>query len=202
MPKLELGDLESVEKAKEANIPVLAAMGRRRLGYRDANPLLHVDVQAGTASDVSGRPWCHQGARCDVRSVRISDAAPQGRQTEYGLQTGRLGEVAYQVPCHLRVQNIGLKTRDLLELVPDTKVHRHRAVFGPRRYLCGQEGVPRDLQENRASGRRQGEKERGGSLHQRLPDGGRANRAGSRWTITRASRSVCCKLAYGSMRRA
>jgi Fe-S oxidoreductase len=33
-----------------------------------------------------------------------------------------LGSVAYQVPCHLRVQNIGLKTRDVLQLVPDTTV--------------------------------------------------------------------------------
>lgn len=33
-----------------------------------------------------------------------------------------LGKVAYQVPCHLRVQNIGLKTRELLALVPDTEV--------------------------------------------------------------------------------
>ncbi len=35
---------------------------------------------------------------------------------------GRLGKVSYHVPCHLRVQNIGLKTRDLLKLVPDTTV--------------------------------------------------------------------------------
>ena len=33
-----------------------------------------------------------------------------------------LGKVSYQVPCHLRVQNIGLKTRDALQLVPDTTV--------------------------------------------------------------------------------
>ena len=33
-----------------------------------------------------------------------------------------LGKVAYQVACHLRVQNIGLKTRDLLALAPDTEV--------------------------------------------------------------------------------
>ena len=33
-----------------------------------------------------------------------------------------LGDVSYQVACHLRVQNIGLKTRDLLQLVPDTEV--------------------------------------------------------------------------------
>ena len=33
-----------------------------------------------------------------------------------------LGKISYQVPCHLRVQNIGLKTRDILQLVPDTTV--------------------------------------------------------------------------------
>lgn len=33
-----------------------------------------------------------------------------------------LGKITYQVPCHLRVQNIGLKTRDALQLVPDTTV--------------------------------------------------------------------------------
>src|SRR5471030_359870 len=33
-----------------------------------------------------------------------------------------LGKVAYHVPCHLRVQNIGLKTRDLLKLVPGTSL--------------------------------------------------------------------------------
>ena len=33
-----------------------------------------------------------------------------------------LGSISYQVPCHLRVQNIGLKTRDVLQLVPDTNV--------------------------------------------------------------------------------
>ena len=35
---------------------------------------------------------------------------------------GHLGKVSYHVPCHLRVQNIGLKTRDVLRLVPDTTV--------------------------------------------------------------------------------
>jgi Fe-S oxidoreductase len=33
-----------------------------------------------------------------------------------------LGKVSYHVPCHLRVQNMGQKTREFLELVPDTKV--------------------------------------------------------------------------------
>ncbi|MGD9946263.1 MAG: Fe-S oxidoreductase, partial [Burkholderiaceae bacterium] len=34
-----------------------------------------------------------------------------------------LGKVSYHVACHLRVQNIGQKTRELLQMVPDTKVH-------------------------------------------------------------------------------
>jgi len=33
-----------------------------------------------------------------------------------------LGKIAYHVPCHQRVQNIGLKTRDILQLVPDTNI--------------------------------------------------------------------------------
>jgi Fe-S oxidoreductase len=33
-----------------------------------------------------------------------------------------LGKISYHVPCHLRVQNIGLKTRDMLQLVPDTEI--------------------------------------------------------------------------------
>jgi len=37
------------------------------------------------------------------------------------FKTG-LGKVTYQVPCHLRVQNIGLKTRDALQLVPETTI--------------------------------------------------------------------------------
>jgi len=33
-----------------------------------------------------------------------------------------LGSIFYQVPCHLRVQSIGLKTRDILQLIPETTV--------------------------------------------------------------------------------
>jgi len=33
-----------------------------------------------------------------------------------------LGKISYHVACHLRVQNIGLKTRDVLQLIPDTTV--------------------------------------------------------------------------------
>jgi Fe-S oxidoreductase len=46
----------------------------------------------------------HKEGRLDTRFVRGS------------------GRVVYQAPCHLRVQNIGFKSRDLLALLPDTQV--------------------------------------------------------------------------------
>jgi Fe-S oxidoreductase len=33
------------------------------------------------------------------------------------------GSIAYQMPCHLRAQNMGFKTRDVLQLIPGTRVH-------------------------------------------------------------------------------
>ncbi len=40
------------------------------------------------------------------------------------------GKVAYHVPCHLRIQNIGYKTRDVLALLPDTRVTLVEACSG------------------------------------------------------------------------
>src|SRR5947207_11188470 len=50
-----------------------------------------------------------------------------------------LGKVSYHVPCHLRVQNLGLKTRDVLRLVPGTTVEAiercsgHNGTYGVKR---------------------------------------------------------------------
>jgi len=47
--------------------------------------------------------------------------------------------VSYHVPCHLRVQNIGLKTRDLMRLVPGTSLDTiercsgHNGTYGVKR---------------------------------------------------------------------
>ncbi len=121
MPKLELGDLESVAKAKEANIPVLAAWVDKgwdivtpipscTLMYKQELPLMFPDDP-------------------DVLKVRDAMYDPfeylMLRHRDGELKTDfkqPLGKVSYQVPCHLRVQNIGLKTRDILQLVEDTEV--------------------------------------------------------------------------------
>ena len=44
--------------------------------------------------------------------------------------TSALGSVAYQVACHQRVQNIGLKTRDVLNLINDSDVTAYERCSG------------------------------------------------------------------------
>lgn len=121
MPKLELGDLETVEKLKNANIPVLAKLVDEGydliapipscvLMYKQELPLLFpddADVQKVKAAFFD--PFEYLWIRHKAGELR----------TEFPQV---LGDIAYQVACHQRVQNIGLKTRDVLNLVPDTEV--------------------------------------------------------------------------------
>ena len=121
MPKLELGDLQAVAKAKEINIPILAAMVDAgwdivtpipscTLMFKQELPLMFPDdPDVAKVRDAMHDPF-------EYLMLRHKDGA---LNTEFKTS---LGKVSYQVPCHLRVQNIGLKTRDALQLVPDTVV--------------------------------------------------------------------------------
>jgi len=121
MPKLELGDLDAVAKAKETNIPVLVAMV-------DAGWDIVTPIPSCTLMFKQELPLMFPDDP-DVAKVRNSMFDPfeylMLRHKDGKLKTefrNSLGKVSYQVPCHLRVQNIGLKTRDMLQLVPDTTV--------------------------------------------------------------------------------
>ena len=121
MPKLELGDLDAVARAKEANVPVLAGWVDRgwdivtpipscTLMFKQELPLMFPDdPQVAKVRDAMFDPFEYLMLRHKEGKLR----------TDFSRS---LGKVAYQVPCHLRVQNLGLKTRDLLQLAPDTEV--------------------------------------------------------------------------------
>ena len=119
MPKLELGDLTAVEALKEQNIPALAALvasGHDILAPVPSCVLMFKRELTLMFPDDA-----------DVMKVAAATFDPfeylMLRHAENRLATdfrSSLGKVAYHVPCHLRVQNIGLKTRDVLALVPGT----------------------------------------------------------------------------------
>ncbi|MDH5445770.1 MAG: heterodisulfide reductase-related iron-sulfur binding cluster [Gammaproteobacteria bacterium] len=121
MPKLELGDLESVQKAKEANIPVLAKLVDE--GWDIVAP-----VPSCALMFKQELPLMFPND-ADVQKVKEAMYDPfeylMLRHKEGKLNTefkNSLGKVSYHVACHQRVQNIGMKTRDMLQLVPDTTV--------------------------------------------------------------------------------
>src|SRR5262249_18503965 len=114
-------DLEAVARSKEHNIPQLAAAVAA--GYDIIAPV----------------PSCVLMFKQELPLMFPEDADVQrvGKRTfdpfEYLMLRHRaglmrtdfkkpLGKVSYHVPCHLRVQNIGLKTRDVLKLIPGTTV--------------------------------------------------------------------------------
>jgi Fe-S oxidoreductase len=121
MPKLELGDLEAVEKLKDGNIPTLARYARE--GYA-----IMTLVPSCTLMFKQELPLMFPGD-ADVKAVQDAMFDP----FEYLVLRNRdgllktdfskpLGKVSYHIPCHLRVQNMGQKTREFLELIPGTKV--------------------------------------------------------------------------------
>lgn len=121
MPKLELGDLDSVQQLMERNIPelyaqaqagytILAAVPSCVLMFKQELPLLYPDdarVQAVAKAFADPFEFLYRLHR-------------EGRlKTDFKTE---LGDISYHVACHQRVQGIGPKTRQVLELIPGTRV--------------------------------------------------------------------------------
>jgi len=121
MPKLELGDLKAVEQAKNDNIAeleklvddgwdIVAPIPSCVLMFKQELPLMFPDDAAvAKVKEEIFDPFEYMRLRNKEGKLK----------TDFKTQ---LGNISYHVACHQRVQNIGLKTRDLLQLVPDTTI--------------------------------------------------------------------------------
>ena len=121
MPKLELGDLSGVELLKQKNIPVLSRYAREgcailaavpscALMFKQELPLMYPgDADVAAVRDAMWDPFEYFVARRKDGLLKTDFRQP-------------LGKVSYHIPCHSRVQNMGQKTRDLLEAIPGTEL--------------------------------------------------------------------------------
>ena len=121
MPKLELGDLQTIEQHKDSNIPrllklaqegyaILSAVPSCVLMYKQELPLLFPNDEAvQTVAAAMFDPFEYLALRNQDRLLK----------TDFKKS---LGKIAYHIPCHQRVQNFGKKTRDILQLIPDTEI--------------------------------------------------------------------------------
>ena len=121
MPKLDLGDLKSVEDLMEQNVPklmqeiengydIISLVPSCVLMFKQELPLLFDDKEElKVIKQHMFDPFEY-----------LSDRESKGLLNKDFKNS--LGKIAYQVACHQRVQNIGPKTKELLELVPETEV--------------------------------------------------------------------------------
>jgi Fe-S oxidoreductase len=121
MPYLDGGDLDSAVRNARRNIDALLPLVEQGAD---------VVVPQPTCSYVLKKeyPLLVPGAAAEKVAAGTRDLFEYlaKRQREGSLVTDfpgrRPGKVAYQMPCHLRAQNMGYKTRDVLQLIPGTKV--------------------------------------------------------------------------------
>jgi glycerol-3-phosphate dehydrogenase subunit C len=121
MPYLDGGDIDRATANARRNLAALAPL------VRDGATVV---VPQPTCSYVLKReyPLLAPGPEAEAVSAATRDVFEYlaARRTEGSLDTTfpgpSPGQVAYQMPCHLRAQNMGFKTRDVLQLVPGTRV--------------------------------------------------------------------------------
>ena len=116
MPKLELGDLFSVERAWLANMPVLAK-------YAKAGFAIITAIPSCTLMFKQELPLMFPDD-ADTQLVKRAMFDPFeyfiARHKDGLLKTdfkAALGKVSYHIPCHGRVQNIGKKTEEMFKLI-------------------------------------------------------------------------------------
>ncbi|HQT90646.1 MAG TPA: anaerobic glycerol-3-phosphate dehydrogenase subunit C [Candidatus Kryptobacter bacterium] len=120
MPYLDGGDIDNARKHAEYNLGQLADYVKK--GYDIVSP-------GPSCSYLMKQEYPMLSDNPDAKLV----AAHTFDMMEYLAKLnkeGKLstdfrkpqGNVTYHLPCHLKAQNIGFKSRDVLELIPDTKV--------------------------------------------------------------------------------
>jgi len=121
MPKLELGDLDSVETLKNHNIPLLAKLVDD--GWDIISPVPSCTLQFKQELPLM---FPDEAAVIKVQQAFFDPFEYLALRHKAGLLNTdfahSIGKISYHVACHQRVQRIGLKTRDILALIPETEI--------------------------------------------------------------------------------
>ncbi len=121
MPRLELGDLESVRQLKDINIPLLAKLVDQGWDLTALVPscVLMFKQELPLMFPGDSEVMKVKAAFYDPFEYLVLRAREGKLKTDFKQS---LGKVALHAACHQRVQNIGPKTKDILSLVPGAEV--------------------------------------------------------------------------------
>ncbi len=120
MPALDGGDVAFAQKQARANVAAMLPLVRQ--GYRIAaiNPTCSLTMRQeypGLLGTDEAREMA--AAVVDTHEV-LYDLRRKGLMDRGFRSTPK--SVAYHLPCHLKAQNIGLRSRDLIRSIPGTEV--------------------------------------------------------------------------------
>ncbi len=120
MPYLDGGDIEAATANARSERRGAASPrgGGRDRGRAPAHLLLRAQEGVPDAR-ARARPRRRWRRRRGTSSSTWPAASRRARSTRTS-RARRRASVAYQMPCHLRAQNMGYKTRDVLQLIPGT----------------------------------------------------------------------------------
>jgi glycerol-3-phosphate dehydrogenase subunit C len=121
MPKLELGNLDAVEAAKNANIPELAKLVDEGWDIVAPVPSCALMFKQELPLMFPNEPEVKKVSEAIFDIFEYLMLRHKEGQLKTDFKQG-LGKVAYHAACHQRVQNVGAKTKELLSLIPDTEV--------------------------------------------------------------------------------
>jgi Fe-S oxidoreductase len=120
MPYLDGGAIEDCRALMRENIATLAAAVREGRDIVSPGPTCSYMLK-------QEYPWLDGSEDAKLVASRTRDLfeylaalhAEGALDTQF---TRPVGDVTYHVPCHLRAQNIGTKSADVLRAIPNTKV--------------------------------------------------------------------------------
>jgi Fe-S oxidoreductase len=127
MPAIDSGDIDTARQAARENVQHLLPFVDE--GYRIAvvNPTcsLMLRQEYPELLDDPADPELASGAKRVAAATRdLGEFLFQQRQQGHFKEDFRStpgGQVAYHAPCHLRMQNVGFRGRDLMRRIPDVK---------------------------------------------------------------------------------
>ncbi|MBX3025730.1 hypothetical protein KF840_12555 [bacterium] len=117
MPFLDGGDVDAAGTKIRANLDVLAAYAEQGYAIVIPSPSCSLMVREEFPQLVADPRSALIAGRAHDLDEYLYRIAREGRLKRDFVR--RFGSVRYHVPCHIRVQNIGIRGRDLLGLIAD-----------------------------------------------------------------------------------
>lgn len=136
MPGLDSGDLKFAMKKMKRNIESLHPYVEQGYKIVATNPTCSLTLKKKYAQFMPPGEWQDKARELGAATQDLHEFLFELKKSEKFNRDFKSspGSVAYHVPCHLRAQNIGLRSRDMMKLIPGAQIT-------PVSECCGHDGT-------------------------------------------------------------